>query len=149
MMKGSGLEEALETVYGANAVSHMISGKAVSRALCGHFLVEAALVNKLMSAVLPHQQEEIVVENAEDEEGIGCESYGDNPTSHAIPFLGDKLNADNVKAISDLYDGIQAKSLTTRDIAESKEMLKLEECLLRYKSFLAEKSRNILSMWEL
>ena len=27
MMKGSGLEEALETVYGANAVSHMISGK--------------------------------------------------------------------------------------------------------------------------
>jgi len=24
MMKGSGLEEALETVYGANSVSHMI-----------------------------------------------------------------------------------------------------------------------------
>ena len=76
VMKGSGLEEALETVYGANAVSHMISGKAVSRALRGHFLVEAALVNKLMSAVLPHQ-EEILVENAKDEEGIDCESYGD------------------------------------------------------------------------
>ena len=66
MMKRSGLEEALETVYGANAVSHMISGKAVSRALRGHFLVEAALVNKLMSTVLP-QEEEILVENAEDE----------------------------------------------------------------------------------
>ncbi len=45
MMKGPGLEEALETSYGPNAVTHMISGKAVSRALCGHFLVEAALVN--------------------------------------------------------------------------------------------------------
>ena len=86
MMKESGLEEALETVYGANAVSHMISGKAVSRALRGHFLMEAALVNKLMSAVLPHQEEEILVENAKDEEGIDCEFYGDNPTSHTIPF---------------------------------------------------------------
>ena len=27
MMKGSGLEEVLETVYGTNAVSHMMSGK--------------------------------------------------------------------------------------------------------------------------
>lgn len=42
------------------------------------------------------------MENAEDEEGIDCEFYGDNPTSHTIPFLGDKLNADDVKAISGL-----------------------------------------------
>ena len=33
MIKGSGLEEALENVYGANAVTHMIPGKAISRAL--------------------------------------------------------------------------------------------------------------------
>ena len=57
-----GLEEALETVYGSNAISHMISGKAVSRALRGHFLVEAALVNKLMSAMLPHQLENVLIE---------------------------------------------------------------------------------------
>ena len=50
--------------------------------------------------------------------------------------------ADDVKAISNLYDGIQAKSLTTSDIAESKELLKLEECLLKCKSFLAEKSQT-------
>jgi len=78
MMKGSGLEEALETVYAANSVSHMISGKAVSRALHGHFLVEAALVSKLISALLPCQEEEISVENAEGEEGIDCESCSDN-----------------------------------------------------------------------
>ncbi len=58
-MKGSGLEEALERAYGSNAVTHMMSGKAVSRALCGHFLVEAALVNKLiMMAVLPYERNE-------------------------------------------------------------------------------------------
>ncbi len=46
MMRGSGLEEALGTVYGSNAVSHMI-------ALRGHFLVEAALTNKLLVKVWP------------------------------------------------------------------------------------------------
>ena len=38
MMKGSGLEEALKVAYGPNAVTQMRSGKAISRALCGHFL---------------------------------------------------------------------------------------------------------------
>ena len=56
MMKGSGLEEALGTVYGPNAVTHMITGKAVSRALRGHFLNEAALTNKLLVEILPHQE---------------------------------------------------------------------------------------------
>jgi hypothetical protein len=39
MMKGSGLEEALETVNGPNAVAHMI--------LCLGHCVEAALVNNV------------------------------------------------------------------------------------------------------
>ena len=53
MMKGFGLEEALENVYGSNVVTHMISGKAISRALHGHFLVEAVLMNKLLLRILP------------------------------------------------------------------------------------------------
>ena len=48
VMKGSGLEDALEELYGKSTVPHLISGKAVSRALRGHFLVEAALVCQLM-----------------------------------------------------------------------------------------------------
>ena len=46
MIKGSGLEEVFGTVYAQNVVTHTISGKAVSRALHGHFLVRAALFNK-------------------------------------------------------------------------------------------------------
>ena len=34
----------------------MMSGKAVARALRGHFLVEAALVNNLMTTVIPCNQ---------------------------------------------------------------------------------------------
>ena len=51
-MKASGLEEALEVVYGKNTVPHMISGKAISRAIRGHFLVESALVCHLMTPLI-------------------------------------------------------------------------------------------------
>lgn len=48
-MAGSGLQELLELVYAKNAVIHMLSGKAVSRAIRGHFLVDGALNAMLAS----------------------------------------------------------------------------------------------------
>ena len=49
LMAGSGLQELLELVYAKNAVMHMLSGKAVSRAIRGHFLVDGALNAMLAS----------------------------------------------------------------------------------------------------
>ena len=69
LMKGSGLKNALQTIYGRNTVEHMISGKAVSRALRGHFLTESALTTKLLRDFLLHDvvQTEVTKENnAED-----------------------------------------------------------------------------------
>ena len=43
LMKSSGLEELFETVYPPNTVSHMISGKAVSRAFRAHVMASSAL----------------------------------------------------------------------------------------------------------
>ncbi|KAG1697184.1 hypothetical protein GQR58_006011 [Nymphon striatum] len=43
LMAGSGLQELLETVYAANSVKHMLTGKAISRAIRGHLLVYGAL----------------------------------------------------------------------------------------------------------
>ena len=48
MMRGSGLSECLEMIYGANAVKHIWTGKAIARALRGHFIVESVLVSKLL-----------------------------------------------------------------------------------------------------
>ena len=42
-MAGTGLTDALQTCYGPVTIGHMMSGKAVSRSVCGHFLVSAAL----------------------------------------------------------------------------------------------------------
>lgn len=43
IMSGSGLQEVLETIFTPNAVSHMLSGKAVARAARGFMLVDIVL----------------------------------------------------------------------------------------------------------
>ena len=47
VMNGSGLSDVLETAYDPKAISHMMSGKTVSRAIRGHFLVDSSLMIKL------------------------------------------------------------------------------------------------------
>lgn len=49
LMAGSGLQEVLEVVYASNTMGHMLSGKAVSRAVRGHLLVNAALNAMLLA----------------------------------------------------------------------------------------------------
>ena len=49
LMSGSGLEEILELVYAPNTVTKILCGKAIARAIRGHFLVEGAL-NTLLVA---------------------------------------------------------------------------------------------------
>ena len=49
LMKGSGLEDLFAEVYAEHTVTHIMSGKAVSRALRAHFLAEAALTSLLIT----------------------------------------------------------------------------------------------------
>ena len=49
VMVGSGIEEVLELVYAKNTVPHIMSGKAVVRAIRGHLLIDAALNALLVS----------------------------------------------------------------------------------------------------
>ena len=48
-MAESGLAQVLEVVYAENAVKHILSGKAIARAIRGHFIVHAAL-NTILAA---------------------------------------------------------------------------------------------------
>ena len=52
VMKGSGIEELFNEVYAENTIQHIISGKAISRALRAHLLAESALVSMLMETVI-------------------------------------------------------------------------------------------------
>ena len=47
LMEKSGIEEALGNIYGPNAVIHVLNGKAYSRSIRGHFLLQLALTVSL------------------------------------------------------------------------------------------------------
>ena len=47
-MVGSGLEDVQELVYAKNADNYLLSGKALARAVRGHFLVDTALNSLLV-----------------------------------------------------------------------------------------------------
>lgn len=136
MMKGSGLEEALENIYGPNAVTHMTSGKAVSRALRRHFLFEAALMNKLLLQVLPYinNDNDTVNLNGEAQEPMeesafeqGCPSDTSYEMDTVIETsceeemspdeagndldLQDKLDPTEVEKIHSLYKGVEDKTI--------------------------------------
>jgi len=57
LMEGSGLKEILQTIYGDNAVVHMLTGKAVHRALRGHLLVDLCLANQVISKIIDSEPE--------------------------------------------------------------------------------------------
>lgn len=52
LMAGSGLREVLELIYASNAVDYIMTGKAISRAVRAHLIVDAALNALLYSEAL-------------------------------------------------------------------------------------------------
>ena len=47
---GSGLQQLLEVVFAQNSVTYMLTGKAIARAVRGHFLADAVLIAELYRA---------------------------------------------------------------------------------------------------
>ena len=66
LMAGSGLRQVLEEVYASNTVGHMLSGKAISRAVRGHLLIDAALNTMLSAEVFRCKPKQICVEEEDD-----------------------------------------------------------------------------------
>ena len=48
LMRGSGLETALGCIYNKVTVSHLLSGKAIAKALRAHILLESSLMTLLL-----------------------------------------------------------------------------------------------------
>ena len=57
LMDGSGLKEILQTIYGENAVMHMMSGKAVQRSFRGHLLLSKCLTQQVTCKILEDEPE--------------------------------------------------------------------------------------------
>ena len=51
LIKGTSLDDLISGVYAENSVIHMMSGKAISRAIRAHILVESSLMSLLLEII--------------------------------------------------------------------------------------------------
>ena len=126
LMKGSGLTECLQTIYGENTVTHIEPGKAVSRALRGHFLVQSALYGLLIDEILCDGREENQddTENTEDERDI-------------IAF-----SKDEKEEIKVFYEKLQKDANNEKELEESSALTKVRSLLSEKIEILGEASRT-------
>ena len=126
IMNGSGLQEILEIIYASNAVPHMLSGKAVARAIRGHLLVDVALHSLLVSRIFnidtakkPHEEEEnrtIVEENE-----IPDLTADEHSESHVIEAQRRK---HLITQANEMYDKLLEGDITVEEVCE--DILSLE-----------------------
>ena len=76
-MEGSDLKNKLETVFGENTVIHMMTGKAVQKALKRHLVVDNCLHNQLVK-----KQPKIILK---------CKYCWIKPANYTIHFLMERL----------------------------------------------------------
>ena len=63
IMRGSGLESALECIFGRSTVEHIMTGRAYARGVRGHLLIHSALLQILLCCLVPgHQHSDLPLE---------------------------------------------------------------------------------------
>ena len=131
MMELSGIEDVLESVYGSNTVKHILSGKAISRALRGHFLVQSALTIYLLQPLISFETSNLTLNQLENEITLP-----DALTDIIEPL--DAAEQDEVSQISTKF--MESKSVS--EINESTSLKKPNESLFIYKDYLCKNSRT-------
>lgn len=112
VMSESGPSTVLETIYGKVTVTHILTGKAIARALCGFFMLESVLTSRLLPQFFP---EVVSKEYAENENDItsdmddGSSSYEtesdydiNEDNDDGVTSEDPVRNENNVKQLSDI-----------------------------------------------
>ena len=110
IMASSGISELLELIYAPNAVVHIMSGKAVSRAVRAHLLLDGALNSVLLSQVMKRLPADIT-DDAPDQA-----QEHQNPESNTL-----------VQQLSELYDQLTRGELTAMEANSSGILLTIKE----------------------
>ena len=122
VMAGSGLKEVLELVYAANAVGHMLSGKALARAVRGHFLVDSALnallVNVTFDSPLP------ATIGLDTETGVNlADKEGELNASHV------QAADQDLKKVEELYKELVKDTRKAKQVGSTEVLQKITEKL--------------------
>ena len=110
LMSGTGLKELLELVYAPNTVTHMLSGKAVSRSVRGFMLVDTAL----------HCL-------------IAEELYGISPTNEEAENIELLQSISNLNNAEQLFDSLMNKQESVEKIVDHDAMQAVEKDLEQQK----------------
>lgn len=166
IMSGSGLAELLETIYGRKTVMHMITGKAVARALRGHYLTEAALLEKIITELVGEDStvnqltsdrmetgdeeedlsvlhiDEVVTEgghaDAEQRNSTGSERLR-KERGQNTPYT---LQPDDVRKIAETFVEVLDGTISLSNAIECESYVRLLEAIEHRKDYLSSKSRT-------
>lgn len=159
VMEGSGLKEILEQVFNRNTVTHIMSGKAIARALRGHFLVDSALHTVLLEEKLgfsffPSATTKDYVEIEEEqgtypefddedepEEMDSCDNSQDDGSSGGNPALPVIM-----EDIAHLLDQLLAGEISLFEVDSSPILDKVRE-LIYCASKKQDESRRTCQLW--
>lgn len=140
LMGGSGLREVLQVIYADNAVGHILSGKAVSRAVRGHLLVDAGLNALLIAQALSL---DIPTDESTQEPSTSRDtmSVGDQPCDSNSAGISreEQSEQDEMSMLTELM-----KHLLTGSIPASE--VETDEVLVRFEDTIASKKENLQSL---
>jgi hypothetical protein len=121
VMLGSGLTEVLQTCFGPNTVGHMMSGKAVSKAVRGHFLVDGSLTILLLKIVT-------------------SKDFCETNCSELLAFCS--ITSDDVTEIENMYIDVTNGNKSFTDVACCQAFQRLQQAKQKLQDFLAYTSRT-------
>lgn len=114
-MAGSGLEELPEVVYAGKTVCHMMSGKAVSRAVRGHMLVDAALNTMLLADAynVPLPTKDTV-----EQPPVEMTAAADTEPDEEVPDTRETVTTD-LSIASELYDQVMSSNMPMEELCSA------------------------------
>ena len=110
LMKGSGVEDLFTEVYAENSVSHIISGKAIAKALREHVLAESALMTLLLEKL--QEDDKIDVEFLRDFYQMILSNEREEESFHELQFSEEFVQIEN--QIEEIKKSLKAKSRTSQ-----------------------------------
>ena len=125
LMAGSGLEELLEVVYAGNTVCHMMSGKAVSRAVRGHMLVDAALNAMLLADAynVPLPTKDTV-----EHPPVEMTPAADTEPDEEVPDTQETVTTD-LSIASELYDQAMSSNMPMEGLCSADVLVRIQSAL--------------------
>ncbi|WAR03768.1 hypothetical protein MAR_010326 [Mya arenaria] len=163
LIAGSGLQEVMEHIYATNAVGHMMTGKAISRAVRAHLLVDGVLNAMIASDALDVLMSSLSLEArrcgspsaSEETEDVDLPQQPEGPedsdsqeiidvhiTSDEDTLARDLMGNHDIDEVALLYAHVMDGSLPAEEACRADVLLRIKELLRNRTDFLKSSSRT-------